>query len=70
MRNLVAEQHIDMLISNNSGFDQAAAKLAALRKASRGPNSFVLGEPTVERALTVMGECAQAQRDRFKMMTK
>lgn len=70
MRKLAAEQHIDVLISNHSGFDQAPAKLAALRKAPRGPNPFVLGEPTVERALTVMGECAQAQRDRFKMMAK
>jgi len=70
MRKLAAEQHIDVLISNHSGFDQAPAKLAALRKAPRGPNPFVLGEPTVERALTVMDECAQAQRDRFKMMAK
>ncbi len=29
---------------------------------------IVLGEPTVERALTIMNECAQAQRNRFKMM--
>jgi hypothetical protein len=50
------------------GFDEAPAKLAALRKAPRGPNPFVLGERAVERALTVMNECAQAQRDRFKMM--
>jgi metallo-beta-lactamase class B len=68
MRKLAAEQNIDVLISNHSGFDEAPAKLDALRKAPRGPNPFVLGVPTVERALTVMGECAQAQRDRFKMM--
>ena len=43
-------------------------RLAALRSAPRGPNPFVLGEPAVERALTVMDECTQAQRDRFKMM--
>ena len=49
-------------------FDQAPAKLEALRKAPSGPNPFVLGTPTVQRALTVMNECAQAQRDRFKMM--
>lgn len=68
MRRLAAEQKIDVLISNHSGFDGAPAKLDALLKAPRGPNPFVLGVPTVERALTVMGECAQAQRDRFKMM--
>ena len=69
MRKLAGEQKIDVLISNHSGFDEAPAKLDALRKAPRSPtNPFVLGVPTVERALTVMNECAQAQRDRFKMM--
>jgi metallo-beta-lactamase class B len=68
MRRLAAEQKIDVLISNHSGFDEAPAKLDTLRRAPRGPNPFVLGVPTVERALTVMGECAQAQRDRFRMM--
>ena len=68
MRKLAAEQNIDVMISNHSGFDEAPAKLDRLRKAPRGPNPFVLGTPTVERALTAMGECAQAQRDRFKMM--
>jgi metallo-beta-lactamase class B len=28
-------------------------------------NPFVLGTPTVKRALTVMNECAQATRMRF-----
>ncbi len=56
---LAAERHIDVLISNHSGFDEAPAKLAALRNASHGPNPFVLGEPTVERALTPMNECAR-----------
>jgi metallo-beta-lactamase class B len=68
MRKLAAAQNIDVLISNHSGFDEAPAKLDRLRKAPRGPNPFVLGTPTVERALTVMGECAQAQRDRFRML--
>ncbi len=68
MRRMAADQNIDVLISNHSGFDEAPAKLAALRKAPNGPNPFVLGVPTVQSALTVMNECAQAQRDRFKMM--
>jgi metallo-beta-lactamase class B len=68
MRKLAAEQKIDVLISNHSGFDEAPAKLAALRKAPRGANPFVLGERAVERALTAMSECARAQRDRFRMM--
>ncbi len=68
MRRMAADQNIDVLISNHSGIDLAPAKLEALRKAPNGPNPFVLGVPTVQRALTVMNECAQAQRDRFKMM--
>src|SRR5262249_29213452 len=67
MRELVQQQQIDVLISNHSGIDLAPAKLAELRKNPRGPNPFVLGVPTVERALTVMGECAMAQRDRFTL---
>jgi metallo-beta-lactamase class B len=68
MRKLAAEQNIDVMISNHSGFDEAPAKLDTLRRSPRGLNPFILGTPTVERALTVMGECAMAQRDRFKMM--
>jgi metallo-beta-lactamase class B len=42
--------------------------MAALRQQPAGAaNPFVMGTPTVERALNVMGECAQAQRDRFAM---
>lgn len=68
MRDLARQQNIDVLISNHSGFDEAPAKLDRLRKAPRGANPFVLGVPAVERSLTVMNECAQAQRDRFRMM--
>jgi metallo-beta-lactamase class B len=65
--NSVAEaQTIDVLISNHSRVDGSQAKLAELRRQGPGkPNPFVQGTPTVERALTVMDECAQAQRDRF-----
>jgi metallo-beta-lactamase class B len=67
MRALVGQQQIDVLISNHSGIDLAPAKLAELRKDPNGPNPFVLGVPAVERALTAMGECAMAQRDRFTL---
>jgi metallo-beta-lactamase class B len=67
MRDLVAEQNIDVMISNHSGYDEAPAKLARRRQAPRGPNPFVLGTATVERALDVMGECGLAQHDRFTM---
>jgi metallo-beta-lactamase class B len=68
MRELARQQNIDVLISNHSGFDEAPAKLAKLREAPGGPNPFILGVPAVERSLTVMNECAQAQRDRFRIM--
>jgi|SRR5690242_2632636 metallo-beta-lactamase class B len=62
------EQGIDVMISNHAGYDGAFAKLDALRKQhSMEPNPFVLGTPTVVRALQTMGECARAQRDRFAL---
>lgn len=65
---LVGAQKIDVMLSNHSGFDGSQAKLAALRQQPAGAaNPFVMGTPTVQRALNVMGECAQAQRDRFSM---
>lgn len=65
---VVQAQKIDVLVSNHSGYDGSQGKLAALRQQPAGAaNPFVLGTPTVGRALNVMGECAQAQRDRFAM---
>ena len=68
MRGIVAEQKIDVMISNHASYDEAPAKLAKRRQNPRGPNPFVLGTATVERALDVMGECGLAQHDRFTMM--
>ena len=68
MRAIVAEQKIDVMISNHGGYDEAPVKLAKHRQDPRGPNPFVLGTATVERALDVMGECGVAQHDRFTMM--
>jgi metallo-beta-lactamase class B len=57
-RDVAKQQGVDVLISNHNQFDGAVDKLAA--KAADGPNPFVLGAPTVQRALTVVNECAQA----------
>jgi len=57
-REIAKQQGVDVLISNHSGYDGSVEKLAAL--GAGGTNPFVLGAPTVERALTVMNECAQA----------
>lgn len=68
MGTLVSAQKVDVMLSNHSNFDGSQAKLAALRQQPAvQPNPFVMGTPMVERALTVMNECAQAQRDRFAM---
>jgi metallo-beta-lactamase class B len=63
---LVEREKIDVLISNHAGFDGAIEKLERRRVAGPGaPNPFLMGTPAVLRALTVMGECAKAQRDRY-----
>lgn len=68
MATVAQAQKIDVLVSNHSGYDGSQGKLAALRQQPAGAaNPFVLGTPAVTRALNVMGECAQAQRDRFAM---
>ena len=68
LRELARQQKIDVLISNHSSYDDAPAKLDRLRKMPNEPNPFVLGVPAVDRSLTAMNECAQAQRDRFRLM--
>lgn len=65
MAALTREQGVDVMISNHAGFDGAIVKVESLRKDPGGRNPFVMGVDGVVRALTVMGECAQAQRDRF-----
>jgi len=62
MARLAEEQRIDVLLSNHPDYDGTATRLVAPRG---GTHPFVIGTPGVVRALTVMGECAQAQRDRF-----
>lgn len=57
-REVAKQQGIDVFISNHNAYDGSVEKLAV--KGSDGPNPFVLGVPTVQRALTVMNECAQA----------
>ncbi|MDM0018928.1 MBL fold metallo-hydrolase [Variovorax saccharolyticus] len=69
MAGIARSQGIDVMLSNHSRVDGSQAKLAKLRQDARAPaNPFVVGLPTVERTLTVMNECALAQRDRFALM--
>ena len=57
-REIAKQQGAEVLLSNHNRYDGAVDKLAA--KTSDRPNPFLLGSPTVQRALTVMNECAQA----------
>lgn len=69
MAALARAQGIDVMLSNHSRMDGSQAKLAQLRANERAPaNPFAIGLPTVTRTLTVMNECALAQRDRFAQM--
>ncbi len=62
-------QGIDVMLSNHAGYDGTVAKLDTLaRQGGTGSNPFVLGTPTVVRALQAMGECAKAQKDRFLLL--
>lgn len=57
-REIAKQQGVDVFISNHSAYDGSIEKLAAVADANDNP--FVLGASTVQRALTVMNECAQA----------
>jgi metallo-beta-lactamase class B len=57
-RGIARERGADVLISNHAMYDRAVDKLKAV--ASGKPNPFVMGTDAVQRALTVMSECAQA----------
>jgi metallo-beta-lactamase class B len=68
MRALAEQQRVDVLLSNHPNYDNSLLKLDQLRAQNGGQaNPFVMGTPTVVRALNVMGECAQATHDRFAL---
>ena len=67
MKTIVAQQNIDVLISNHAGWDNAIVKLRQKQQAPDGPNPFIGGTTGVDRALTVMGECALATKDRYAL---
>ena len=64
MAKVAQEQGIDVMLSNHAGYDGTIPKLEAMKK-DPAANPFVIGTPAVVRGLQVMGECAQAQRDRY-----
>jgi metallo-beta-lactamase class B len=66
MSEMVGKSGIDVFLSNHPNVDSALAKLDAVK--ARGPaqpNAFVVGPSTVQRFLSVVGECAKAQMATF-----
>jgi hypothetical protein len=57
----------DVLIANHPNQDNANVKLAALAKRKPGdPNPYVIGNDSVKRYVTMVGECAKAGLLRLK----
>jgi metallo-beta-lactamase class B len=65
MRQVVAARSVDVFLSNHGANDKTVPNLAAIKAQPSAPNPFVVGTPTVDRALQVFGECARAQKMRF-----
>ena len=61
MRDLVAKEGADVLLSNHTDYDGTKTKLPALaRRVPGAPHPYVVGTDSVRRYLTVANECAQA----------
>jgi metallo-beta-lactamase class B len=66
-REAVAKAGADVLIANHPSQDGAKMKLAALASRKPGdPNPYVIGNDSVKRYLTMVGECAKAGLLRLK----
>jgi metallo-beta-lactamase class B len=60
---ILKKENVDIFLSNHVNFDAAVAKMAALKtRKPDDPNPFVVGQDTVQRFLTVLGECALATK--------
>jgi len=62
-RPIMKKEKADVLLSNHVSYDNAVGKMGTLRERKPNqPNPFVVGEDTVDRFLTVLGECALATK--------
>jgi len=62
-REIMKTEKADVLLSNHVSYDNTVAKIGTLKE--RKPNQenpFVVGEDTINRFLTVLGECALATK--------
>jgi len=62
-RAILKKERAEVLLSNHVTFDNAVGKIGTLReRRANQPNPFIVGEDTVDRFLTVLGECALATK--------
>ena len=62
-RDILKKEKADVLLSNHVGYDATVAKIAALKERKpKDANPFVVGEDSIDRFLTVLGECALATK--------
>jgi metallo-beta-lactamase class B len=61
MAGVVAREKIDVILSNHASYDGSLERMAKLAMRQQGgPQPFVVGQETVERAIKVIDECARA----------
>jgi metallo-beta-lactamase class B len=62
-RGILKQENTDIFLSNHVSYDAAVAKMSALKdRKPADPNPFVVGQDSVQRFLTVLGECALATK--------
>jgi metallo-beta-lactamase class B len=62
-RPILKKEKAEILLSNHVSYDNAVGKMGTLKERKPNqPNPFVVGEDTVDRFLTVLGECALATK--------
>jgi metallo-beta-lactamase class B len=62
-RDIMKKEDTDVLLSNHVAYDNTVAKIGTLKeKKPNQQNPFIVGEDTVDRFLTVLGECALATK--------
>jgi metallo-beta-lactamase class B len=62
-KDILKQENADIVLSNHVNFDAAVRKMTALKDRKPGePNPFVVGQDTVQRFLTILGECALATK--------
>jgi metallo-beta-lactamase class B len=66
-RDVMKKEGADVLLSNHVSYDNAVAKMGTLKDAPKDkkqaqPNPFIVGGDTIDRFLTVLGECALATK--------